>query len=134
MDRVRQRTKRKTPLTTKELIEELNPVVRGWREYYKRAHFRRLFHRLDAWIVHRLWSHRFKRWCTCGWKQLPKATLYGEYGLINLVGLIHLWHLRNLESSRKLPTRNAYGQFGRRTEASASARLLPPDTDEAGKL
>jgi group II intron reverse transcriptase/maturase len=88
MDRVRQRTKRKTPLTTKELIEELNPLVRGWGEYYKRAHVRRLFHRLDAWIVHRLWSHRFKRWRTCGWKQLPKATLYGEYGLIHLVGLI----------------------------------------------
>jgi RNA-directed DNA polymerase len=88
MDRVRQRTKRKTPLTTKELIEELNPLVRGWGEYYKRAHVRRLFHRLDAWIVHRLWSHRFKRWRTSGWKQLPKATLYGEYGLIHLVGLI----------------------------------------------
>jgi len=88
MDQVRQRTKRKVPLTTQELIEELNPLLRGWGEYYKRAHVRRLFHRLDAWIVHRLWSHRYKRWRTCGWKQLPETTLYGEYGLVNLVGLI----------------------------------------------
>ena len=88
MDRVRQRTKRKTPLTTKELIEELNPLVRGWGEYYKRAHVRRLFHRLDAWIVRRLWAHRHKRWRNRGWKQLPEATLYGEYGLVNLVALI----------------------------------------------
>jgi group II intron reverse transcriptase/maturase len=88
MDQVRQRTKRKVPLTTQELIAEVNPLLRGWGEYYKRAHVRRLFHRLDAWIVHRLWSHRYKRWRTCGWKQLPETTLYGEYGLVNLVRLI----------------------------------------------
>jgi hypothetical protein len=85
---VRQRTQRRIPLTTKELIAELNPLVRGWGEYYKRAHVRRLFHRLDAWIVRRLWSQRHKRWRNCGWKQLPETTLYGEYGLVNLVALI----------------------------------------------
>src|SRR6201993_5043597 len=88
MDQVRQRTKRRTPLQTEELIAELNPLVRGWGEYYKRAHVRRLFHRLDAWIVRRIWSHRGKRWRNCGWKQLPETKLYGEYGLVNLVGLI----------------------------------------------
>src|SRR5438034_14981 len=88
MDQVRRRTKRKVPLTTKELITELNPLLRGWGEYYKRAHVRRLFHRLDGRIVHRIWSHRYKRWRTCGWKQLPETMLYGEYRLVNLVGLI----------------------------------------------
>src|SRR2546425_5153427 len=88
MDQVRRRTKRKVPLTTKELITELNPLLRGWGEYYKRAHVRRLFHRLDGWIVHRIWSHRYKRWRNCGWKQLPETMLYGEYRLVNLVGLI----------------------------------------------
>jgi len=33
MDQVRQRTKRKVPLTTQELIAELNPLLRGWGEY-----------------------------------------------------------------------------------------------------
>ncbi len=88
MDHVRQRTKRKVPLPTAELIEELNPLLRGWGEYYKRAHVRLLFNRLDRWIVHRIWSHRFKHWRNAGWKWLPQTTLYREFGLVNLVGLI----------------------------------------------
>jgi hypothetical protein len=48
---------------------------------YGRAHVRKLFNRLDRWIVRRIWSHRFKRWRNGGWKQLSTATLYREYGL-----------------------------------------------------
>ena len=88
MDQVRQRTKRKVPLQTKELIEELNPLLRGWGEYYKRAHVRLLFNRLDRWIVHRIWSHRFQHWRNAGWKRLPQKLLYGEFELVNLVGII----------------------------------------------
>ena len=88
MDQVRQRTQRRIPLRTRELIDELNPLLRGWGEYYKKAHVRKLFQRLDGWIVRRLRSHRFKRWRNGGWRQLPEAKLYGEYGLVNLIGLI----------------------------------------------
>jgi len=87
-DRVRQLTRRKAPVSTAELIQQINPVVRGWGEHFKRAHVRRLFHRLDAWIVRRLWSHRFKRWRCAGWRVLPERKLYGELGLVNLIGLI----------------------------------------------
>ncbi len=98
-DEVRQRTKRRVPLATEQLIEALNPLLRGWGEYYKRAHVRKLFNQLDRWIVRRIWSHRFKHWRNCGWKQLPTATLFGEYGLVNLVGLIPSLHPRLVESS-----------------------------------
>jgi RNA-directed DNA polymerase len=99
MDQVRQLTKRSVPLTTEELIEELNPVLRGWGHYYKRAHVRTLFHRLDGWIVRRIWSHRFKRWRCGGWLQLPQTQLYGEHGLVNLVYLIPSIAPRKKESS-----------------------------------
>jgi len=88
MDQVRQRTQRRVPLNTEELIEWINPVLRGWGNYFKRAHVRKLFNRLDRWIVRRIWSHRFKHWRCAGWKVLPTAKLYGELGLVNLVGLI----------------------------------------------
>jgi group II intron reverse transcriptase/maturase len=87
-DRVRQLTRRCVPLKTKDLIEQLNPVLRGWGHYYKRAHVRTLFNNLDRWIERRIWSHRYKRWRNCGWKPLPKAKMYGEYGLVQLVKLI----------------------------------------------
>src|SRR6267143_915961 len=88
MDQVRQRTKRTVPLQTKELIEELNPLLRGWGEYYKRAHVRKLFHRLDGWIRRRIWSHRYKHWRNAGWTQLSLPKLYGEYELVRLINLI----------------------------------------------
>ncbi len=88
MDQVRQRTKRTMPLQTKELIEELNPLLRGWGEYYKRAHIRKLFQRLDGWVRRRIWSHRYKCWRNAGWKRLPTAQLYGEYELVRLIDLI----------------------------------------------
>lgn len=87
-DQIRRRTRRRAPLTTEELIKEINPIVRGWGLHYKEAHVRRLFHQLDGWIVRRLWSHRFKRWRCQGWKALPTAKMYGELGLVNLVSLI----------------------------------------------
>src|SRR6266852_753982 len=88
MDQVRQRTKRRIPLKTKELIAELNPLLRGWGEYYKRAHVRKLFHRLDGWIVRRIRAHQSSHRGGGGWKQLPETTLYREHGLVNLIGLI----------------------------------------------
>jgi len=57
-----------------ELIAELNPLLRGWGEYYKRAHVRKLFQRLDGWIRRRIWSHRYRRWRNAGWKRLPRPS------------------------------------------------------------
>ena len=87
-EQIRKRTRRKAPVGTKELIEEINPVMRGWGNYYCKAHVRKLFNRLDRWIVRRIWSHRHKRWRNTGWKKLPETILYGEMGLVNLISLI----------------------------------------------
>src|SRR6266852_2501308 len=87
-DTIRRKTRRRIPLHTVELTRELNPVIRGWGEYYKRAHVRRLFNQLDRWVVRRLWSHHHRRWRCAGWKKYPARRFRSELGLISLVSLI----------------------------------------------
>jgi len=100
-DQVRRRTRRKAPVTTQELIDQLNPVIRGWGQYYHKAHVRKLFNQLDRWIVRRIWAHRYKHWRCKGWKELPNARLYGEFGLVNLVSLIPSLKPRSKRTSVK---------------------------------
>lgn len=88
MDQIRLKTKRKIPLTLKEIIDEINPIIRGWGTYYRKANVRKLFSRLKGWIVHRLWSHQLKRWRNGGWRKYPDRVLYNHYGLVNLTQLI----------------------------------------------
>ena len=93
-DQIRQRTRRKSPVSTREMIAELNPVIRGWGQYYCKAHVRKLFAHLDRWILRRIWSQRFKRWRCRGWKKLPERQLYGDLGLVRLIYLIPSLNLR----------------------------------------
>ena len=55
-EQIRRLTRRHAPVSTQELIQQVNPVVRGWGHHYKRAQVRKLFHRLDGWLVRRIWS------------------------------------------------------------------------------
>jgi len=88
-DQIRALTQRRAPLTMGGLIKAINPVVRGWGNYFCRSHVRTLFHQLDGWIVRRLWSHHAKRWRNAGWKRYPTKRLRGEeFKLIGLVSLI----------------------------------------------
>src|SRR5271169_4150156 len=87
-DQIRALTRRRTPLRMGELIESINPIIRGWGNYYCRSQVRKRFHQLDGWIVRRLWSHRAKRWRNTGWKDYPTKRLLGEFKLVNLVSLI----------------------------------------------
>ena len=87
-DQIRRRTRRKAPVNTQQLIDAINPVIRGWGLYYHKAHVRKLFAQLDRWIMRRLWAHRCKRWRCQGWKRLPDRRLYNEMGLVRLVFLI----------------------------------------------
>jgi len=78
-DQIRRLTRRNAPVSTQELIKQANPVVRGWGHHYKRAHVRKLFHRLDGWLVRRIWSHRFGKWRCCGWATLPAPFVLSSF-------------------------------------------------------
>jgi group II intron reverse transcriptase/maturase len=118
-DQIRKRSSRKAPINTRQLIEELNPVIRGWGNYYRKAHVRKLFQKLDGWIVCRIWSHKHKRWRNTGWRKLPKKVLYGEMKLVSLISLIPEIAMRrkaNTCESRILET-GTYGLSGGRRPA-----------------
>jgi RNA-directed DNA polymerase len=87
-DQIRALTKRRVPLRLGELIETINPIIRGWGNYYCRSHVRKRFHQLDGWIIRRLWSHRAKRWRNAAWKEYPTARLRTEFKLVGLISLI----------------------------------------------
>ena len=93
-EQIRQRTRRKVPVSTPEVVARINPIIRGWGLYYHKAHIRKLFAQLDRWILHRLWSQRFKRWRCRGWRRLPERHLYGGLGLVRLIALIPSIRLR----------------------------------------
>lgn len=97
-NQIRKRSRRKAPISTQELIAELNPIIRGWGNYFCRAHVRKLFARLDRWIIRRIHSHRYKRWRCRGYRTLPERKLYGEYGLVRLIALIPSISLREVTS------------------------------------
>lgn len=87
-DQIRRYTQRRAPGPVQQLIADINPIIRGWGLYFHKAHVRRIFHQLDAWIIRRLWSHQYKHWRCCGWKELPSTKLYNEMKLVNLISLI----------------------------------------------
>jgi RNA-directed DNA polymerase len=87
-EQIRALTRRKAPLTLREVIERINPVIRGWGYFYRKADVRRLFHRLDGWIEHRLYSFLAQRWRNPMWRRYPTRRLIGEFGLVRLTHLI----------------------------------------------
>ena len=87
-EQIRRRTRRRAGVSVQQLINDINPVIRGWGQYYRKAHVRKLFNRLSRWIIQRIWSYRFKRWRCVGYRELPDRKLFGEMGLVNLVHLI----------------------------------------------
>src|SRR3954469_5508433 len=68
------------------MIEALNPVIRGWGNYYRKANVRTLFHRLDGWIERRLLSFIAQRWRNTAWRHYPTCRLVNEFGLVRLMG------------------------------------------------
>jgi hypothetical protein len=76
------------PVRLREMIEAINPIIRGWGNYYRKAHVRKLFHRLDGWIERRLRSFVAKKWRNAVWRIYPLSRLVQEFGLMRLIYLV----------------------------------------------
>jgi RNA-directed DNA polymerase len=88
-ERIRELTLRQTHLTTAEVIDQINPVIRGWGNYYRHGHMKSRFERLDEWIRERIRSCWLKRKAHRSHKAscaLPNKRL-AKLGLVSLLTL-----------------------------------------------
>jgi group II intron reverse transcriptase/maturase len=66
MQRIRQRVKEMTPKSRchadlRDVIDDLNPVLRGWGNYFRTGNAAKRFNQLDDYVVDRLRALRVKR-------------------------------------------------------------------------
>lgn len=60
-DKIRQITKRNRGRSFESLISELNPVLRGWLQYFQYSNSLKLMRDLDSWIRRKLRCYRIKQ-------------------------------------------------------------------------
>lgn len=83
-DEVRQRTRRLAPVSLAKMIEDLNPVIRGWGNYFKVGDVTSLFEDLDSWIRMRLRSKVIRRHARPGSNAKMPNRVLRSLGLVSL--------------------------------------------------
>ena len=61
MAKIRAITKRNRGRSFEQIVSELNPVLRGWLQYFRLAKSKRMMRNLDAWIRRKLRCYRMKQ-------------------------------------------------------------------------
>ncbi|MCX9011379.1 MAG: group II intron reverse transcriptase/maturase [Candidatus Methanoperedens sp.] len=86
-EEIRQRTRRQQPKNLEMVIQSINPVIRGWGNYFKGGTVKKLFGELDGYIRGRLRSFQAKR-------RTLKILVFGihpaEFAKLGLVSLSSL--------------------------------------------
>lgn len=93
-DRVRDLTRRKAPVSIRQMIADLNPTIRGWGNYFAIGSVVSLFGDLDKWIRMRLRSklrRRFKSKVGIDHYRFQNR-MFDELGLVRLEHLVRAKH------------------------------------------
>ncbi len=69
----------------KELIEQINPILRGWVNYFAVGHSSRCFSYIRNWVEKKIRCHlaRARQRQGFGWKRWSREWLYGALGLFH---------------------------------------------------
>jgi RNA-directed DNA polymerase len=67
----------------REVIEEINPILRGWVNYFAVGHSQRCFSYIRDWVEKKIRRHlaRSRQCQGFGWNRWRRAWLYGTLGL-----------------------------------------------------
>jgi RNA-directed DNA polymerase len=68
-----------------KVIDEINPILRGWANYFRVGHSNRCFSMVKHWVEMKVRRHlmRSRQRSGMGWKRWSSKRLYGELGLFN---------------------------------------------------
>ena len=68
-----------------KVIDEINPILRGWTNYFRVGHSNRCFSMVKHWVEKKVRRHlmRSRQRSGMGWKRWSSKWLYGELGLFN---------------------------------------------------
>ena len=77
------RSHRSRPIS--EVIAHINPMLRGWVQYFAVGHSSRCFSYIRDWVEQKIRRHlaRARQRHGFGWKRWNRAWLYGDLGLFN---------------------------------------------------
>lgn len=70
-DKIRKLTPRNHGMNIEEMIKQLNPVLRGWANYFRMANCKGIFAQLMEWLRRRLRMKQMREWKY--WKSLHRA-------------------------------------------------------------
>jgi len=112
--KVRHITRRHQPKSMSQIIGELNPVVRGWGNYFVKGNCQRIFVKLDFWLRNRVTAFKLKKQGGYGHRKYP-------YSRLKAMGMVFLKDLLYAKRSELLP---AKGQHLRRADCWKSARSV----------
>jgi len=60
--KIKEQTRRGRGRNLKRVIEEMNPLLRGWMQYYRLSQVKSIFDELDGWLRRRLRCILWKQW------------------------------------------------------------------------
>ena len=68
-----------------KVIDEINPILRGWANYFRVGHSNRCFSMVKHWVEKKIRRHlmRSRQRAGMGWKRWSREWIYGTLGLFN---------------------------------------------------
>ena len=68
-----------------KVIDEINPILRGWTNYFRVGHSNRCFSMVKHWVEKKVRRHlmRSRQRSGMGWKRWSREWIYGTLGLFN---------------------------------------------------
>jgi len=82
-DKVREHPRKSRCKTITDMIKELNPILRGWVNYYRIGHCSRVLTHIKIWVERKVrrFARKAQKKFGFGWKEWSSELIYEKWGL-----------------------------------------------------